>query len=278
MESSWKWWRAFLGVVIAMGIVNLPEIRNYWSTSDLCQVPWFLAVITLNRFEMISRYIHLYDNTKVPPSDSPDYKLYKLGNIDKFLTNVFKAIYIPARDLSIDEQMISTKSRINFIQYMPKKPKKIGIKIWALCESVSGYCLLFQIYTGKINNKSEKGLGLWVVLNLMSPYFERHHHLYFDNFYTSPKLLLELEKHKTYACGTVRSNRGQFPTKLMDNIEVGDSVFIQLGNLLTWCRCLQYMTMVLLRFNVNVGINLLNQTGSLPTINSWEELTSEINT
>ena len=71
------------------------------------------------------------------------------------------------------------------------------------------------------------------MLNLMSLYFERHHHLYFDNFYTSPKLLLELEKHKTYACGTVRSNRGQFPTKLMDNIEVGESVFIQLGNLLT---------------------------------------------
>ena len=143
-----------------MGIVNLPEIRNYWSTSDLCQVPWFLAVITLNRFEMISRYIHLYDNTKVPPSDSPDYKLYELGNIDKFLSNVFKAIYIPARDLSIDEQMIGTKSRIIFIQNVPKKLKKIGTKIWALCESVSGYCLLFQIYTGKIENKSEKDLGL----------------------------------------------------------------------------------------------------------------------
>ena len=71
------------------------------------------------------------------------------------------------------------------------------------------------------------------MLDLMSPYFERHYHLYFDNFYTSPKLLLELEKHKTYACETVRSNRGQFPTEFMDNIEVGESVFIQSGNLLT---------------------------------------------
>ena len=176
---------------------------------------------------MISRYIHLCDNTKVPPSDSPDYKLYKLGNNDTFLSNVFQAIYIPTRDLSVDEQMIGTKSRISFIQYMTKKPKKFGIKIWALSESVSGYCLQFQIYTGKIDNKSEKGLGLRVVLDLMSPYFERHHHLYFDNFYTSPKLLLELEKHKTYACGTVRSNRGQFPTEFMDNIEVDESVFIR---------------------------------------------------
>ena len=69
------------------------------------------------------------------------------------------------------------------------------------------------------------------MLNLMSPYFERHHHLYFDYFYTSPKLLLELEKHKTYPCGTVRSNRGQFPTEFRDNNEVKESVFIRPGNL-----------------------------------------------
>lgn len=52
--------------------------------------------------------------------------------------------------------------------------------------------------------------------------------LYFDNFYASPKLLLELEKHKPYGCGTVASIRGQFPTEFMG----GESVFIQSGNLL----------------------------------------------
>ena len=68
------------------------------------------------------------------------------------------------------------------------------------------------------------------MLNLMSPYFEKHYHLYFDNFYTSPKLLLELEKHKTYPSGTVRSNRGQFQNEFMDNNEVKESVCIRSGN------------------------------------------------
>ena len=36
---------------------------------------------------------------------------------------------------------------------------------------------------------------------------------------------------------------------------------------------LQYMARCLLRFNINVGIKLLNQTRSLTTINTWEELT-----
>ena len=86
-----------------MGIVNLPELRNYWSTSDIYKVPWFPTVMILNRFEMISRNIHLCDNTKVPPIDSPDYKLYNLRNIGNFFSNVFKIIYIPAQDLSVDE-------------------------------------------------------------------------------------------------------------------------------------------------------------------------------
>ena len=64
----------------------------------------------------------------------------------------------------------------------------------------------------------------------MSPYFEKHYHLYFDNFHTSPKLLLELEKHKTYPSGTVRSNRGQFQNEFMDNNEVKESVCIRSGN------------------------------------------------
>ena len=76
--------RTFLYVVVAMGIINLSELRDYWSTSNIRQVSWFPTTMMLNRFEMISRYIHLYGNTKEPLSDSPDYKLYKLGNIDKF--------------------------------------------------------------------------------------------------------------------------------------------------------------------------------------------------
>ena len=55
----------------------------------------------------------------------------------------------------------------------------------------------------------------------------------FDNFCTSGKLLLELEKHKTYACGTVRNNRAQFPIEFLGNIEVGESVFIRSSTLIT---------------------------------------------
>ena len=76
---------------------------------------------------------------------------------------------MPNCDLSISEQMIGTKARINFIQCMPKKKKK-GVKIQAPCGSVCGYCLQFQVYSGKVEGKAGKGLVSRVVLDLMVPY------------------------------------------------------------------------------------------------------------
>ena len=55
--------------------------------------------------------------------------------------------------------------------------------------------------------------------------------MHFDNLYASPQLLLESEKHKSYGCANATSNRGQFPTEFMDNIEVGEFAFIQTGTL-----------------------------------------------
>ena len=47
--------------------------------------------------------------------------------------------------------MISYKGRIGFIQYMPKKPKKWGLKAFALSDSHSGYVYNWHLYTGKFS-------------------------------------------------------------------------------------------------------------------------------
>ena len=79
-------------------------------------------------------------------------------------------MYSPSRTLSIDEQMVGTKSRISFLQYMTKKPKKFGVTLWALCEALSGYCLQFQVYTGKSQEGTENGLTHHVVFDLIKSY------------------------------------------------------------------------------------------------------------
>ena len=176
-------------------------------------MPWFRSVMPRRKFQQILRFLHLADNSKQLPRSDPNYnKLYKLGDFVACSNKCFKEMYAPRQNLSIDELMVGTKSRIGFLQNMPKKPKKFGIKVWVLCEAKSGYCLKFQIYTGKHAKATEHGLSHRVVHGLMEKYLDKGYHLYFDNFYTSLKLVKDLEKRKTYACGTVRVNRGEFPS------------------------------------------------------------------
>ena len=58
--------------------------------------------------------------------------------------------------------------RVSFLQYLPKKPFKFGVKVWVLAEAKTGYVIGFQIYTGTTSSENtSKGLGYRVVMDLM---------------------------------------------------------------------------------------------------------------
>ena len=141
-------------------------------------------------------------------------------------------MYAPSHNLSIDEQMVGTKSRVSFLQYMPKKPNKFGIKLWALCEAVSEYCLQFQIYTGKLKECSEHGLSHRVVFDLMTTHLDKGFRLFFDNFYTSFTLVKDLLLRNTLAYGTIRVGRGKFPANFKtEKLEKGMTKYIENENI-----------------------------------------------
>ena len=45
----------------------------------------------------------------------------------------------------MDETMIGFKGRLNFIQYMPEKPTKWGMKAYVLADSRTGYMYNTQV-------------------------------------------------------------------------------------------------------------------------------------
>ena len=149
-DNSWKdvtltKMIAFLGINIAMSMVRLPEISSYWKQSGVMEVSRFRSIFTRKRFYDILKYLHLAENIKTPQKTNPNYKLQKLGGTIEFRIASFKSDYRPCQQIAIDEQMIGTVARISFLQYMPKKSKKFRLKLWALCEATSGYCLRFQL-------------------------------------------------------------------------------------------------------------------------------------
>ena len=105
------------------------------------------------------------------------------------------------------------RSRTSLKQYIPQKPVKRGIKVWVRADSHNGYFSQFEVYQGKVSNTTpELGLGGSVVKT--RPLVGKHHHIFMDNFFTSPALFMDLLQDGIYACGTVRSNRRGFPQDL----------------------------------------------------------------
>ena len=86
--------------------------------------------------------------------------------------------------------------------------------MWVAADSTNGYFSQFEVYTGKKGNTTVHGLGARVVKTLTSDLKGKYHHVYFDNYFTSLKLLEDLEKDQIYACGTARKDRKSFPDEL----------------------------------------------------------------
>ena len=208
---------AFIGISIAMGMLHLPRLKDYWSTNTILSTPWFPSVMSRDRFLVILRYLHLVDSSQQRKKGEEGYDpLFKLRPLIDHLNAVYPEYYKPSRQLSIDEMMIGTRCRVAFLQYIPKKPTRFGIKVWVNSEAKTGYVLCFQVYTGA-NQKTtkEKGLGHRVVMDLMERYQMKGHCLFIDNFYTSPRLLQDLLTIGIYCTGTVRSNRKNFPRQVI---------------------------------------------------------------
>lgn len=126
---------AFIGVNIAMDIV----FEDYWTTDIVCSHPLFRTIMSRDRFRTMLHYIHVADNSQAPKRDDPGYdKLWKVRPVLNFVAEKCARLYAPHPQLSTDESMIGTKCQLSFIQYMPKKPVKWGIKIWACADSVNG--------------------------------------------------------------------------------------------------------------------------------------------
>lgn len=88
-----------------------------------------------------------------------------------------------------------------------------------LCDSTSGYCYHFDIYSGR-DLDFEDLKTVWVaspvVLKLCQSIFDTGRTVYTDRYYTSPILAYYLSKVGLYFCVTTMTNRKGFPKTLID--------------------------------------------------------------
>lgn len=112
--------------------------------------------------------------------------------------------------------MIAFKGRSSIKQYMPNKPTKRGYKVWTRADAL-GYVCQFDVYTGKVENIVEKNLGSRVVKSLVNDLVGKNYIVYFDNYFSSAKLMGELIENNVLACATTRNHRVDFPKCFSDD-------------------------------------------------------------
>ena len=224
--------KAFMGFMILMGVVKLPSISDYWKRDEIFNYGPISSRITRDRFFEILRYLHFSDNsTLVAPGEDGYDKLGKIRPIIRMLNESLQALYYPHKDVSIDEAMIPFKGRSSMKQFMPNKPVKRGFKVWVRADATNGYISEFYVYTGKEGSTVEKKLGGKVVMTLTAKLAHLYHHVYFDNYFTSVSLLVDLLKVGVYGCGTMRVNRKGSPDELPAVAKKG---FNERGQSKTW--------------------------------------------
>ncbi|XP_065678153.1 piggyBac transposable element-derived protein 4-like [Hydra vulgaris] len=204
--------KAFLGVVINMGLIKKASIKLYWDISHPCaSTPWFVTHFNRDRFQLLLKFIHFTDISI--PNQQQLNKIYKVQYLVEHFNKKFLYFYIPQKDISIDESMIGYKGKTPHLrQYMPnKRHSRFGIKLWCVSDSTNGYLSKFEIYKGG-KNPDEAVIAHGMTYNLVfrllrqANLLHQGYHLGIDNYYTSPQLLLDLYLHQTTATGTVRVN------------------------------------------------------------------------
>ena len=174
-----------------MGINLLPQYKMYWHKDMCLGNDGIKRTMPISRYEKLTQYLHVSDRASEPRHEGAYDKLYKIRPILTMTKETLKECYNPGKNQTVDEAMIAYKGRLSYIQYLPAKPIKCGVKLWMRCDSESAYLHEYDVYLGKSQN-SQYGLAYDVVTKLCESIAGHNHHVYCDNYFTSVPLLKEL--------------------------------------------------------------------------------------
>jgi len=85
--------KQFLGLLMWMGLVQMPSLKDYWSLKMLYKnfVTKTKNIMSRNRFELIIRFWHFSNNEQAPESD----RIFKIRNLIIKMVHNFQNIMEP---------------------------------------------------------------------------------------------------------------------------------------------------------------------------------------
>ncbi|XP_063924667.1 piggyBac transposable element-derived protein 4-like [Zophobas morio] len=221
--------QALLGILLLSGVKksNHLNAEDLFKSNGTCP-EIFRLTMSCQRFRILLRYLRFDDIDTRAERKSLD----KLAPIRELFTAVVdncKKNYSLSHSTTIDEKLEGFRGRCSFRQYIPSKPNKYGIKIYALCDAKMFYTANLEVYVGAQPEGpfSQNNSALAVVDRLCEPMKGKGRNLTTDNFFTSTELSELLLRHKITTVGTIRKNKRALPREFVEgkNRPIGSSMF-----------------------------------------------------
>ncbi|XP_047469609.1 piggyBac transposable element-derived protein 4-like [Penaeus chinensis] len=174
----------------------------------------FPKTMTRDRFDILSSTLHFANNEG---EHSAEDWLWKLRPVIDVLDSPYRSVFVPRKNVTVDESLWVFKGRHQALQYNPSKRARRGLKVYKLCSSdgpEAGYSAAFNIYMGQDRGEFTESMKAVDDLMEKAKLLDKGYQLYTDNWYSSPTLFHNLQARKTTAVGTVRVNRKGMPSDL----------------------------------------------------------------
>ncbi|KFM59493.1 PiggyBac transposable element-derived protein 4, partial [Stegodyphus mimosarum] len=221
--------RAFVGLLYFGGVHKSSHVnvRDLWAT-DGTGLEIFHKTMSYKRFLFLSRCLRFDDiGTRVIRKQSD--KLAPIREFFEDFVNNCQKYYTVGEFITIDEKLEAFRGRCSFRQYIPNKPAKYGIKVFALVDARTFYTWNLEIYPGLqpqgpycVKNTPDE-----IVKRLCQNLYGSGRNITTDNWYTSYNLAKDLLKKKITIVGTIRKNKRELPAEFVSgkNREVFSSIF-----------------------------------------------------
>lgn len=210
---------AFIGLLFLSGVkkANHTNFLELWN-ADGSGIEIFRACMSYNRFLFLLSAIR-FDSKATRAERKKTDKLAAVRSILNQFINNCKSSYCLGEYLTIDEMLLPFRGRCSFIQYIPNKPAKYGLKIFAVCDSKTFYVSNIELYCGKqpegpysvANSPNE------IVMRLLDDLRGTRRNLSCDNWYTSYPLAMSLLDKNITLVGTLKKNKRELPPEFLPN-------------------------------------------------------------
>jgi len=120
----------FVALALQMGHELKETLHDYWRRLRQLRNPFYGETMTRDRLLHVLHFLHFPDNSQRPDKGEEYDQIWKLRTVFDKLNETYAKFYNPSEHLAVDEVIVKFKGRAIFRQYIPKKRKCFGIKIY----------------------------------------------------------------------------------------------------------------------------------------------------